>query len=181
MIDEENDGAVLSFLVPCAVAADFRALNYGEDCADLEARESLLGAVPARDRTDEGRPFFIFQGEYRGRLVYISYTCPDGKFSAGSYLFERTTFELGKQIYTELKRHLSKEFGSPFFDEDSEEYRKKLSEDVRKMSEAQRYSAMWSSGNSVISSALYGPAGGDGWQVAISYRPKGDLPVGIVK
>src|ERR1044072_2133633 len=111
-------GLALFFLLPCAVAADFRALDYGDDCSNLEAQESLLGAVRDGNHTDE-TPFIIFQGEYRGRLVYISYTCPEGKFSGGSYLFERTTFQLGKQLYAELKRHLSVELGAPFFDHDS--------------------------------------------------------------
>jgi hypothetical protein len=158
----------LFFLMPCAVAADFRALNYGDDCSDLEAKESLLGGVPVDDR--DRSPFIVFQGEYQGRAVHIAYTCPYGKFSAGSYLFEPTSFEVGKQMYAEIKRHLSKEFGPPFFDEDSDELRAKLSEEVRKLSEDQRYSAVWSSGNSNIFGGLSGPGGG--WRVTISYRPK---------
>jgi hypothetical protein len=157
----------LILLMPCATAADFRALNYGDDCSNLETQERLLGATPVS--TDQSP--FIFQGEYRGKLVSIAYLCSAGRFSQGHYSFERTTFEIAEGMYVELKQQLSIDFGAPFHDGDSEEYRKKVEGAGLKMSETDRYSARWLSGRSEISVALYGPAGGEGWRVYVAHRP----------
>ncbi len=99
-----------------ASAQDFRSLNFGESCLEVESKEYHLGNSP-RAQSKETSAVFEFNGVFLDRSVTIVYHC-DGKglFKKGAYIFEITSETDLETFFAVAKPNLENLLGPPAFD-----------------------------------------------------------------
>jgi hypothetical protein len=158
---------LLCLSASAAFAADFRALNIGDSCENVVAQETNLGSTLTKE--DPEGPKYFFIASLFDRVVTVVYWCSETVLFRGSYLFEHTDYRDARALYARAKANLTRTFGAPVHDEESEEFRNKLRERGL-LAKEQAYAAIWQTQDLTVHSSLYGPAGGEGWRVALSYQ-----------
>src|SRR5262245_16645566 len=80
--------ASLAFLISSAViAADFRVLDFGTPCSDVVSLEAARGGMPYEGKLPSGYQF-AFRAREMDRDAVAVYSCKDGKFFRGAYIFD---------------------------------------------------------------------------------------------
>ena len=103
-----------------AYAKDFRALNFGEPCQDLDQYEMNVGSILGKDYTGY---HYNFGNVLFDRSVIITYLCDtENKFKRGTlrYVFEST--ESAKEYFETISPQLSYKYGDPLVTEDEGEH-----------------------------------------------------------
>jgi hypothetical protein len=60
---------------------------------------------------------FAFSGKEFGRDVVIAYSCPEGHFDRGSFIFPMETTEVATATFMSVHDLLAQSFGVPIFDD----------------------------------------------------------------
>lgn len=94
-------------------AEDFRTLNFGESCVDIEAGEQLLGSQRSEESTDKLQ---VYEGVHLDRAVTIVYLCNEqSELKKGVYYFRFTTEPGLDSFFDVAKPQLEYQFGEPNF------------------------------------------------------------------
>ncbi len=160
--------ALAAFTSLMAEAADFRVLDFDAPCDDLASREAALGSQPYEGKLPSGYEF-AFRGRQLGREVVIGYSCRDGKFYRGAYMFDVRDGEEATQLYGELTRQVTRELGKPYYDFASAEHRRKMAEVGATLSQADTQVAFWKNQTYEAHASVGEPARERGWRVSLSY------------
>jgi hypothetical protein len=164
-------GAVMA---QSAVAADFRVVDFDAACDDIAVRETQNGTRPVTGKLPSGYQL-AFAARELGREVTIAYACKDGRFFRGAYIFDVRDGDDATQVYTSLKQRVTREFGAPYFDFASAEYRQKLESLGATLSLADTQVAFWRGKNCEAHASVAEPSGERGWRVSLSYTANSAL------
>jgi hypothetical protein len=161
--------AVLGCLI-CSIAsaADFRALDFGSTCETLAEREAALGSKPYEAKLPSGYQF-AFRTREMDREAVIGYSCRDGQFFRGAYIFDAENGEDATRLYTALKRRVTGELGAPYYDFASAEHRRKMTEVGATLTRADTQVAFWKTNVSEAHASVAEPSKDRGWRVSLSY------------
>jgi hypothetical protein len=132
-------GAPLAF----ADAHDFRALNFGDSCNNVEELESQLGSSPQ----SKSAGIFIFAATRYDEDVSIIYICEGGVFSNGAYLFTFSKFSEAREFFEKVKPTLVQEYGKPVLDGSSDRYRRYIESLGKDFTEKDKYLLYWKLGS----------------------------------
>jgi hypothetical protein len=155
--------------------ADFRALNFGDECDSVVAKEADLGAALISE--DAEGPTYFFTTSLLERGVTVVYRCRENVLFSGSYMFDRTDYRDATALYARVKASVVRTLGDPTHDAASQKYRNRLRDLGLSQSEQDSYFAVWEKQNIRVHLGLSGPSGGEGWRVALSYdgEPGNDI------
>ena len=159
---------VAVFASLAADAADFRALNFDAACDDVAAREAAMGSQPYDGKLPSGYQF-AFRGRQLDRDVVIGYSCRDGKFFRGAYMFDVRDGDEATQVYGALKQQVTRELGKPYYDFASAEHRRKMEEAGATLSRVDTQVAFWKNATYEAHASAAEPARERGWRVSLSY------------
>ena len=154
-----------------AFAADFRALDFDASCDGITALEATQGSTPFEGKLPSGYQL-AFRNRDLDRDVVIGYSCKDGKLFRGAYIFDAMDGDDATQVYTALKRRVTKEIGAPYYDFASAEYRNKMKELGATLSRADTQVAFWHTKNGEAHASVAEPSKDRGWRVSLSYTAK---------
>jgi hypothetical protein len=157
-----------------SLAADFRALNFDASCDGVAELEAARGSTPFEGKLPSGYQH-AFRNRDMDRDVVIGYSCKDGKFFRGAYIFDAKDGEDATQLYTALKRRVSKELGAPYYDFASAEHRRKMADVGATLSRTDTQVAFWNAKNSEAHASVAEPSKDRGWRVSLSYTAKSAL------
>lgn len=165
--------ALLAFPLT-SLAADFRVLDFDKPCGDVASLEAARGSTPFEGKLPSGY-HYAFRNRDMDREVVIGYTCANGTFTRGAYIFDVKDGEEATQLYTSLKRRVTKELGAPYYDFASKEHRSKMAEVGAELSRADTQVAFWNTKNSEAHASVAEPSKDRGWRVSLSYTAKSAL------
>lgn len=151
-----------------AMARDFRALDFGQSCAELREREAALGSTAYEGKLPSGYQF-AYRARDLEREVLVAYTCKDDAFYRGAYLFEASDGEDATRLYETLKRRVTKHHGAPYYDFASQEYRRKMADLGATLSRADTQVAFWKNDVYEAHASVAEPTQERGWRVSLSY------------
>jgi hypothetical protein len=151
-----------------AAAADFRALNFNESCADVAAKEAALGSKPYTEQLPSGFQYAFLNRE-ADRDVIVGYACREGHFFRGAYIFMVKDEADATALYRVLKQRVTKERGKPSYDFASAEYRNKMKSVGATLAPVDTQVAFWNNGHSEAHASVAAPSGTRGWRVSLSY------------
>lgn len=157
-----------------AFAADFRVLDFDKPCGDVAALEAARGSTPFEGKLPSGY-HYAFRNREMERDVVIGYTCANGSFTRGAYIFDVENGEAATQLYTALKRRVTRELGAPYYDFASKEHRSKMADVGAQLSLADTQVAFWNTKNSEAHASVAEPSKDRGWRVSLSYTAKSAL------
>ena len=155
-------------------AADFRELSFDASCDTVAAHEVALGSAPFEGKLPSGYQL-AFHNRELDRDVVIGYSCRDGKLFRGAYIFDVKDGEDATQLYTALKRRVTKELGAPYYDFASVEHRRKMREVGATLSRTDTQVAFWNAKNAEAHASVAEPSKDRGWRVSLSYTAKSAL------
>ena len=81
-----------------APAADFRTLDFGAACDNVQSTEAARGATPFEGRLPSGYQF-AFHVREMDRDALAVYTCKDKKVFRGAYIFNVKDGDEATQVY----------------------------------------------------------------------------------
>jgi hypothetical protein len=151
-----------------AEAADFRVLDFNASCENLAALEAARGSTTFDERLPSGFQF-AFRGREMNRDVVIAYSCRDGRFFRGAYIFAAKDEADASGLYKTLKQRVTRERGAPSYDFASREYRQKMQSIGATLSRSDTEVAFWNNGHSEAHASVAAPSGERGWRVSLSY------------
>lgn len=168
----KTSNAILMLLAVCiapsAQAADFRSLDYGARCDNLTALESAHGSTPFDERLPSGYQF-AFRGRFAAHDTVIGYSCRDGVFFRGAYIFDVKDQAEATQLYRHLKQRVTRERGKPSYDFASAEYRQKMAAVGATLDLVDTQVAFWNGKRDEAHLSAAEPSRGHGWRVSLSY------------
>ena len=107
---------LLGFLAVRADAADFRVLNFGDACAEVEAKEVALGSK-VMPRNDTPRTVAAaFEAQEFGRNLVVLYSCKEGRFYSGNYQLPLEELDDAVRSFREVHDQLLEKYGTPLLD-----------------------------------------------------------------
>jgi len=151
-----------------AAAADFRTLDFGATCDNIESLEAARGATLFEGRLPSGYQF-AFRVRETERDAVVGYACKDGRFFRGAYIFDVKDGEEATQVYAAIKRRVTKELGAPSYDFASVEHRRKMREVGAELSRSDTQVAFWSAKKFEAHASVGEPSRDRGWRVSLSY------------
>jgi hypothetical protein len=154
--------------VQSAGAADFRALNFDASCDGVTERETALGSRPYEGKLPSGYQL-AFRGRELDREVVIGYSCRDGKFFRGAYIFDAEDGDDATRLYGALKKRVTSELGAPYYDFASAEHRRKMTEVGATLSRTDTQVAFWKNDKYEAHASVAEPSKERGWRVSLSY------------
>jgi hypothetical protein len=159
---------ILVFGAAATNAADFRVLDFDAPCEDLAQREAALGSKPYDAKLPSGYQF-AFRARELDRDVIVGYSCRDGKFFRGAYIFDVKDGEDATQLYSALKRRATRDHGAPYYDFASAEHRRKMREVGATLSRTDAQVAFWKTQVAEAHASVAEPSKDRGWRVSLSY------------
>jgi hypothetical protein len=103
-----------------AYARDFRALNFGEPCQDLDQYEMNEGSILGKDFVGY---HYNFENVLFDRQVLITYLCDtENKFIRGKLRYEFESTESAKQYFKTISPQLSYKYGDSLVTEHEDEH-----------------------------------------------------------
>ena len=147
------------------LAADFRSLDFGDSCADINREEYRSGNTP-KTSSDSPDEHYAFNGVFLDRTTTITYYCgKDDIFDQGLYLFTFTSEQDLNTFFEIAKLNLEYLLGPPTFDGT------KLSSES--FNSVFRYDLRWDKEHATISTKVIGNFDGSNSQkrLQIWYRP----------
>ncbi|HVF15476.1 MAG TPA: hypothetical protein VNA21_01140 [Steroidobacteraceae bacterium] len=162
------------FFSAASIAADFRVLDFDASCDGVAELEAARGSTAFEGKLPSGYQH-AFRNRDMDRDVVIGYSCRDGKFFRGAYIFDAKDGEDATQLYTALKRRVSKELGVPYYDFASTAHRRKMEEVGATLSRTDTQVAFWNAKNSEAHASVAEPSKDRGWRVSLSYTAKSAL------
>jgi hypothetical protein len=156
------------------VAADFRTLDFDASCEQVEALEAAKGATKFEGKLPSGYQF-AFRTRELDRDALAVYSCENGRFFRGAYIFDATDEADATKLYAALKRRTTSELGAPSYDFASQAHRKKMSDVGATLSRTDTQVAFWNARNSEAHASVAAPAKDRGWRVSLSYTANSHL------
>jgi hypothetical protein len=106
----------LGLLSAPVCAADFRALDIGDACASVQAKEEIRGSVAIPWKQLSGADTYAFRGRDFDRDLTITYFCPKGALFSGNYYFPVEQFDAVVNSYHKAYDLMISRYGTPFVD-----------------------------------------------------------------
>lgn len=102
-----------------AYAKDFRALNFGEPCQELEQYETNAGSISGKDFIGYQ---YNFENVLFDRQVLITYLCDgENKFLRGDLRYGFESTQSAKEYFETISPQLSYKYGDPQLTDREEE------------------------------------------------------------
>ena len=158
----------LTFACSSAEAADFRTLDFGARCDNVPALEAAQGSGPFDERLPSGYQF-AFRGRFVDHDTVVGYSCRDGVFFRGAYIFDVADQAEATRLYRVLKQRVTRERGPPSYDFSSAEYRQKMKAVGATLSLVDTQVAFWNGKHDEAHLSAAEPSRGHGWRVSLSY------------
>jgi hypothetical protein len=98
-----------------SVAAEFRGVELGSSCADINQVEDELGSSPIPVRSRGGGEY-RFSGQAYGHPIEIVYLCENDTLAIGSYLFRSAQFDSAAEYFRAAYGDLSAKLGATRFE-----------------------------------------------------------------
>jgi len=155
-------------VAPIAAASDFRVLDFDASCDNVAALEAARGAKPFEGKLPSGYQF-AFRVREMDRDAVVAYSCKDGKFFRGAYIFDVRNGDEATQLYTAIKGKVTKELGAPSYDFASAEHLRKMRDAGAELSRSDTQVAFWDAKLSEAHASVAEPARERGWRVSLSY------------
>ena len=111
------------------------------------------------------RPFFPHAAP-RWRSVY---SCRDGVFYRGAYIFDAADESDAARLYATLKRRVSEAMGPPYYDFSSAQHRKKMADVGAELSKVDTLVSFWKNDTYEAHASVAEPRQERGWRVSLSY------------
>lgn len=162
------------FLCGPAVAADFRVLDFGAPCEQVEALELARGATKFTGKLPSGYQFAFHTRELERDALAV-YACDQGKFFRGGYIFDAKDEADAASLYVAIKKRVTRELGAPSYDFASKEHRKKMTDAGATLSAVDTMVAFWDAKNSEAHASVAMPSKDRGWRVSLSYTARSHL------
>ena len=160
---------VLALLFAAASQAeDFRQMKFGAQCEGIEARETTLGSKPDAGKLPSGYQF-AFKNREHDRDVIVAYSCRDGVFYRGAYIFDAADESDAARLYATLKRRVSEAMGPPYYDFSSAQHRKKMADVGAELSKVDTLVSFWKNDTYEAHASVAEPRQERGWRVSLSY------------
>jgi hypothetical protein len=156
------------------VAADFRTLDFDAACEQVEALETAQGSLKFEGKLPSGYQF-AFRTRELDRDALAVYSCENGRFFRGAYIFDVKDEADATQLYTALKRRTTRELGAPSYDFASREHRKKMTDAGATLSLTDTQVAFWDAKNAEAHASVAAPSKDRGWRVSLSYTANSHL------
>jgi hypothetical protein len=166
--------ALASLVATIAAATDFRVLDFDTSCDNVASLEAAKGAMPFEGKLLSGYQF-AFRVREMDRDAVVGYSCKDGKFYRGAYIFDAKDGDDATQLYTAIKQRVTKELGAPYYDFASKEYRRKMQAVGAELSRTDTQAAFWNAKNSEAHASVAEPSQSRGWRVSLSYTARSAL------
>jgi hypothetical protein len=164
--------ALTALLLACACvsaqAADFRTLDFGARCDNVPALETAQGSAAFNERLPSGYEL-AFRGRFVDHDAVIGYSCRDGVFYRGAYIFDVADQAEATKLYRLLKQRVTRERGAPSYDFASAEYRQKMKAVGATLSLVDTQVAFWNGKRDEAHLTAAEPSRGHGWRVSLSY------------
>ena len=154
--------------VHSAHAADFRTLDYGARCDNVASLETAQGSGSFDERLPSGYEY-AFRGRFADQNAVIGYSCRDGVFFRGAYIFDVADQSAATRLYRQLKQRVTRERGAPSFDFASAEYRQKMAAVGATLALVDTQVAFWNGKRDEAHLSVAEPSRGHGWRVSLSY------------
>jgi hypothetical protein len=173
---QRSCAAALTALFLCgpAFAADFRVLDFGTPCEQIESLELARGSTKLDGKLPSGYQFAFHTREMERDGLAV-YACDGGKFYRGGYIFDATDEADASALYAAIKKRVTRELGAPSYDFASKEHRKKMTDAGATLSRADTLVAFWDAGKSEAHASVAAPAKDRGWRVSLSYTARSHL------
>ncbi|HEV7716316.1 MAG TPA: hypothetical protein VGO53_12010 [Steroidobacteraceae bacterium] len=155
-----------------AHATDFRTLNFGAPCDNVTRLEAAQSSTPLDEQLPSGYQY-AFRARYLDRDAVVGYSCKDGAFFRGAYIFQARDEADASSLYKKLKQRVTHERGAPSYDFASSEYRQKMHSVGATLSEADKQVAFWNGKRDEAHLSVGQPSGTRGWRVSLSYTADG--------
>jgi hypothetical protein len=107
---------LIAFALPAA-AADFRAVDIGESCNNVDAWEMARSSTRNLTHADPPLDVYSYNVEEFGRRVTVRYLCHSGKFISGHYDFSTETWTQAVATYSDIYKSLRSTYGAPSTDD----------------------------------------------------------------
>jgi hypothetical protein len=163
---------VSALLLTCAFAsvqaADFRTLDFGAACANVPALETARGSGAFDERLPSGYQY-AFRARFMDHDTVVGYSCRDGVFFRGAYIFDVADQAEATRLYRQLKQRVTRERGAPSYDFASAEYRQKMAAVGATLSVVDTQVAFWDGKRDEAHLSVAEPSRGHGWRVSLSY------------
>jgi hypothetical protein len=163
--------AMLSF-THTAQASDFRTLDFGAPCDNVTRLEAAQSSTPVEEQLPSGYQY-AFHTRFMDRDAVVGYSCKDGAFFRGAYIFQARDQADASSLYKKLKQRVTHERGAPSYDFASSEYRNKMHAVGATLSEADKQVAFWNGKRDEAHLSVGQPSGTRGWRVSLSYTAEG--------
>lgn len=115
-----NESSFTLFFLLTAVApvgaADFRILNFGDDCASVQAQEVAKGSIPLPWKQVSGADIYAFQVRENNRDLVLTYFCPHGRLLTGNYSFPDELLDDADKSYGDALKWLTSMYGVPEYE-----------------------------------------------------------------
>lgn len=159
----------LALLSAPVAAADFRTLNFGDSCADVEGKERALGAVAVPWKQISGADIYAFKIREYDRDLVMTYFCPKGKFFTGNYSYPIEQLDDAVKSYRGAYDWLISTYGAPFLDASPWQVGADSKESGRIASDPKKYMTDWRTARLSITMMIAPnlPAEPPGWRVFI--------------
>lgn len=105
--------ALALLVVGPAVGGDFRTLDFGEKCDNLESMEAAFGSRPVEWPKLDQSEMHAFDGTAFEREVTIGYLCSDGRLLTGNYFFPFEDRQTAVASFEAVHKQLSRIYGTP--------------------------------------------------------------------
>ena len=155
-------------------AADFRVLDFDRSCDQVESLELARGSSTFTGKLPSGYQF-AFHTREMDRDALAVYACDKGQLFRGGYIFEARDEADAAQLYSALKKRVTRELGAPSYDFASKEYRKKMADIGATLSAADTMVAFWNAPTSEAHASVAAPSKDRGWRVSLSYTANSHL------
>ena len=152
-----------------ACANDFRAMNFGDACVGIARFEGLAGSTGV---AQDGNVLQFFNGTLDGDPVGIYYSCPEGRFTSGVYMWRVWSIPEVEALAGRLRASLTRTYGKPV----SEIGKAKEVGSQLKLEAVEKLGASWNSDAARISLIVSGQFARGYWTVSVNYVDRRQQP-----
>jgi len=147
--------AALFFVPIHSFGADFRVLDLGQSCENVQELEASLGSQPESKIENKEYSFTGTILDMTGRIEYI---CKDGKFVRGVAFVKFKALDEAKEFYFNSKSKLIDRYGPPTLDLSNKMVDEEAEKHGIKFDDIEKLTIMWNIERTIINFSVLEPS-----------------------